>query len=114
MGCVPLLFEQRACQSTARTAPVGPVGCTAAKTVPSRLSLISLRFFGSDSGLSPLSWAAAADYVEILCSRIGCVACRSLRPQGNSQFLPPVMPERRASCAALAAGPPGDILGQGT
>src|SRR5499427_4731727 len=69
MGCVRLLFEQSACQSTARTAPVGPVCCTAAKTVPSRLSLISLRFFGSDGGLSPLSWAAAADYVEILCSR---------------------------------------------
>src|SRR5215831_9299781 len=68
MSCVRLLFEQRTCQRAARTAPVGPVCCTAAKTVPSRLSLISLGFFGSGSGLSPLSWAAAADYVEILCS----------------------------------------------
>ena len=40
-------FEQRACRSSARTAPVGPACCRAAKTVPSRLPLISLGIFCS-------------------------------------------------------------------
>jgi hypothetical protein len=35
----------------------------------SLLSLISLGIFGSGSQLSPPSWAASWDYVEVLCSR---------------------------------------------
>src|SRR5215472_76373 len=36
----------------------------------SRLPLISFGIFGSGSQLSPPSWAASWDYVEILCSRL--------------------------------------------
>src|SRR5215510_2013786 len=36
----------------------------------SRLLLISLVIFGSGSQLSPPSWAASWDYVEVLCSRL--------------------------------------------
>jgi hypothetical protein len=80
--------------------------------MPSRLSLISLMFFGSDSGPSPLSWAAAADYVEILCSRVGCVTpipADRCDGKGTRPFLAPVMPKRRASRALLAEGVPVDI-----
>jgi hypothetical protein len=82
------------------------------------LSLISLRFFGSDSGLSPLSWAAAADYVEILCSRVGCVApnpagrCDRAGGQfsgANSRVFTAGHAETAASRAALAEGVPVDI-----
>src|SRR5215510_2922980 len=42
----------------------------------SLLSLISLGIFGSGSQLSPPSWAASWDYVEVLCSRLDAAGQR--------------------------------------
>src|SRR5262245_66601182 len=70
MGRFRLLFEQRACRSTARTVPLARYAAEQQRPCQSRLPLISLGVFGSGSQLSPASWAASWDYVEILCSRL--------------------------------------------
>jgi hypothetical protein len=43
--------------------------------------------FGSSSGFSPLSWAAAWDYVEILCSRVGSVVDATREKNGVWRWL---------------------------
>src|SRR5262249_1865040 len=70
MGCVRLLFEQRTPKHRANGPLLARYAAKQQRPCQSRLPLISLGIFCSGSQLSPPSWAASWDYVEILCSRL--------------------------------------------
>src|SRR5215471_20175568 len=74
MGCLRLLFEQRACRSTARTAPIGPVCCKAAKTVPKP---IAVDFVGD-------FWFRQLAFAAVLGSQLG-LRRNSMQPPRRRQ-----------------------------